>query len=50
VNPNSFFISDEEELDPSWLKNAKTVGICGATSTPLWLMEKVRDRVLSIEN
>ncbi len=45
INPRSYFISDETELDPNWLKNAESVGICGATSTPLWLMEKVRDSI-----
>jgi 4-hydroxy-3-methylbut-2-enyl diphosphate reductase len=41
VNPNSYFISGKEELDQNWLKDAKSVGICGATSTPMWLMEEV---------
>ncbi|MCH5232156.1 MAG: 4-hydroxy-3-methylbut-2-enyl diphosphate reductase [Muribaculaceae bacterium] len=41
VNPRTFLISDEAELNPSFFKNADTIGICGATSTPLWLMEKV---------
>ena len=48
VNTNSYFISDETELDPAWLTNANTVGIAGATSTPLWLMEKVQDRINEI--
>ena len=41
VNPNTFLITDETELDPDWLKGAGSVGICGATSTPRWLMQKV---------
>lgn len=41
VNPNSYFISGKEELDQSWFKGAESVGICGATSTPMWLMEEV---------
>lgn len=41
VNPHTYFISDENELDTSWFENATAVGICGATSTPLWLMQKV---------
>lgn len=41
-NPNSYFISDVTELKLEWLSdNVETVGICGATSTPLWLMEEV---------
>lgn len=44
-NPNSYRISDISELDPSWTANADSVGVCGATSTPLWLMEKVAERI-----
>lgn len=46
VNPNSHLIEREEEIDYSWFKNAQTVGICGATSTPKWLMEECRDAIL----
>jgi 4-hydroxy-3-methylbut-2-enyl diphosphate reductase len=41
TNPNSFFISEKEEIDFSWFKNIKSVGICGATSTPMWLMQDI---------
>jgi 4-hydroxy-3-methylbut-2-enyl diphosphate reductase len=41
VNPRSYFISDTDELNPDWFIDAESVGICGATSTPMWLMEKV---------
>jgi 4-hydroxy-3-methylbut-2-enyl diphosphate reductase len=41
VNNNSYLISDEGELNTEWFENATSVGICGATSTPLWLMERV---------
>lgn len=41
-NPNSVFISDPEELDMSFFERNDRVGICGATSTPLWLMEQVK--------
>lgn len=41
VNPNSHLIEGASEIDPSWLKGISTVGICGATSTPKWLMEDV---------
>lgn len=47
-NPNSFFISKISELNPNWTINANSVGICGATSTPLWLMKEVEDFLLSI--
>ena len=42
ANPNSYFISDPEELEPSLFEDNNTVGICGATSTPMWLMKDVK--------
>lgn len=45
VNLRSYFVSDVEELDPHWFDNAESVGICGATSTPMWLMEKVSNHI-----
>ena len=45
LNPRSHFIENELEIDPSWFENAESVGICGATSTPLWLMQDVSRRV-----
>lgn len=45
VNPNTHLIANESEVDPSWLAGAGTIGVCGATSTPRWLMERVRDAV-----
>ena len=41
-NPNTYFISDPEELDLALFKPGDQVGICGATSTPMWLMEQVK--------
>ncbi|NNM16083.1 MAG: 4-hydroxy-3-methylbut-2-enyl diphosphate reductase, partial [Bacteroidia bacterium] len=49
VNPQSYFISSEDEIDANWLQNAKSVGICGATSTPMWLMEQVADYITNKE-
>jgi 4-hydroxy-3-methylbut-2-enyl diphosphate reductase len=43
VNGKTYFIESEAELDHSWFYNIETVGICGATSTPNWLMEQVSD-------
>mgnify|MGYP001792430508 CR=1 FL=1 len=43
VNPNTHFISSIGELNSDWFKANNSVGICGATSTPMWLMEEVRD-------
>ena len=47
INPNSHQIEGPEEIDPVWLDGIKTVGICGATSTPKWLMEQCRDAIRS---
>lgn len=41
-NPNSYFISNAEELEKDWFAADDKVGICGATSTPMWLMEEVK--------
>lgn len=46
VNPNSHLIEGPEEIDTSWLNGVNTIGICGATSTPKWLMEECRDAIL----
>lgn len=48
VNPHTHLIANASHLDPAWLDGAASVGICGATSTPLWLMEQVRDAVAAI--
>lgn len=45
VNPRTYLISEESELNPEWTEEAESVGVCGATSTPLWLMEKVAETV-----
>lgn len=42
ANPNSYFISDPKEIDPAVFAENDTIGICGATSTPMWLMEQVK--------
>ncbi|MCH5312093.1 MAG: 4-hydroxy-3-methylbut-2-enyl diphosphate reductase [Prevotella sp.] len=45
VNPNSHLIEGPEEISPEWLKGINSIGICGATSTPKWLMEQCRDAI-----
>lgn len=40
VNPRSYFISSPDELRPEWTEGATSIGICGATSTPAWLMQE----------
>jgi 4-hydroxy-3-methylbut-2-enyl diphosphate reductase len=47
VNPNSHLIEGAEEIDPEWLRGINSIGICGATSTPKWLMEQCRDAILA---
>ena len=45
VNEHTYFISDVQEIDPGFFGDHETVGICGATSTPMWLMKKVKERL-----
>lgn len=47
INPNSHLIEGPDEIDDKWLEGIHTIGICGATSTPKWLMEKCRDAINS---
>ena len=47
-NQNSYFISDIDELNADWFVGASSVGICGATSTPRWLMESVEKAIAKI--
>lgn len=48
VNGNTHLIEGPAEIDASWLRDVKTIGICGATSTPKWLMEQCRDAILQM--
>lgn len=50
VNPRTHLISNEHELQADWIKGATNIGICGATSTPRWLMERVRDTLHEDDN
>ncbi|HEX8350805.1 MAG TPA: 4-hydroxy-3-methylbut-2-enyl diphosphate reductase [Hymenobacter sp.] len=45
TNPRSYFVENEQELDDEWFHGVESVGICGATSTPMWLMQRVADRI-----
>ncbi|HEX8349212.1 MAG TPA: 4-hydroxy-3-methylbut-2-enyl diphosphate reductase [Hymenobacter sp.] len=47
TNQNTHFISKVEEIQAAWFLPGQSVGICGATSTPMWLMENVRDALLA---
>ncbi len=48
-NQRSYFVENETEIDPSWFKSEDQIGICGATSTPMWLMEQVMTHINSLE-
>lgn len=47
ANPNSYFIEDYNEIDLKWFVASNRIGITGATSTPLWYMEQIRNKILS---
>lgn len=47
VNPNSHLIEGPDEIKREWIEGIDTIGICGATSTPKWLMEQCRDRIIN---
>lgn len=46
-NPCSHMVDDPAAILPEWFRGAESVGICGATSTPKWLMEQCRERILT---
>lgn len=48
VNPRTHLIANASEIDSAWFANAASVGICGATSTPRWLMEDVAQRTIEL--
>ncbi len=45
ANERSYNVEESIEIDPKWLEGAERVGICGATSTPRWLMEEVAEAI-----
>ena len=48
-NPRSYFIENEDEINDTWFREDDSIGICGATSTPRWLMERIERRILAVE-
>ncbi len=48
ANPHTYWIEEPSELDPAWFEGVRSVGICGATSTPKWQMEQVADAVAAL--
>ncbi|MEZ3442923.1 MAG: hypothetical protein K1V68_05250, partial [Alistipes sp.] len=45
VKPTAHVVDEAAELPDEWFRSAETVGICGATSTPKWLMQQVADAI-----
>ena len=45
ANPRCYNIEEESELRPEWFDGCRSVGICGATSTPAWLMQRVKEAI-----
>jgi len=48
VNPHTYFVSNQHGIESGWFNEGDRVGICGATSTPMWLMEEVRDALSAL--
>lgn len=48
INPRSYFISHPEDVTSEMIVGAETIGICGATSTPRWQMENLKDAIASL--
>lgn len=49
-NIHTYFVENENDLQPAWFEQAESVGVTGATSTPQWLMEKIGEAVQKIGN
>lgn len=49
-NPQSYFIESAADLEQSWFEGNNSVGICGATSTPMWLMQNVKEKIQAISS
>lgn len=50
ANPRTYLVEEASEVDPHWFEGARSVGICGATSTPKWLMQQVADAISPMHN
>lgn len=49
VNPKTYLVSEKGELQKSWFEGVISVGVCGATSTPMWLMESVGEEIRKMD-
>ena len=48
ANPRTYVVEEAGEIDPAWFDGAASAGVCGATSTPKWLMREVADRIVAL--
>ena len=48
VNSRSYLVSEPQDINPEWFKGINNVGVCGATSTPMWLMEEIAAVIYNI--
>lgn len=48
ANPNSYFVTSELDINQEWFKGLYSIGISGATSTPVWLMKKIEEKIKKI--
>jgi len=49
TNPQTYFVSSPDEIEKDWFSKNDSIGICGATSTPRWLMDEVKNTVNSLD-
>ena len=49
VNPRTYLVNSPKEIDAGWFRCGQSVGVCGATSTPKWLLEKVAEAIRCID-
>lgn len=47
VNPYTYMVDDHTEIDSKWFEGKESIGICGATSTPKWLMENCKEYIMN---
>jgi 4-hydroxy-3-methylbut-2-enyl diphosphate reductase len=45
INPDTYFVSFPDEIDRSWFVGKQSVGVCGATSTPKWIIEQIHEMI-----
>ncbi len=50
VNQNTYLVSSRFELQDEWFHGLNNIGICGATSTPMWLMEEIKKEIQKISS